>query len=341
MKLKHLLSAGVFAAAAVAGGAELSREFIQIAPRCAVPPVIDGKLDDAAWRNAPVFRPAMRDPKEKTSSAMETRLLWDDRGIYVGVLNEEAEPGKLKTLVRTRDGGKVWADDSNEFFFFPTRNPIHYYKFDINSLGVFSDWYRRDFNMQYPDWNASEVKCASGRTPQGWTIEFFLSWRDLNYKPETGGFIGVLQNRFVWKNNAWLTKNSNTGGGFFNPKFAWVLLSGPGGSTPAEAAGKLAPVMSKAWFVADDPDAWILVSDGKIETLPGAGLVARQRKKAVAALAAPGLARADRSALEKLRARFAGAEKLGASPAAVAAFQGVADDAAKLAESTGIQDLFN
>ena len=57
------------------------------AVRTAAAPQIDGRLDDAAWTQAPVIGGfTQRDPQdgEPASEATEVRIMYDDGAIYVG-----------------------------------------------------------------------------------------------------------------------------------------------------------------------------------------------------------------------------------------------------------------
>jgi hypothetical protein len=60
-----------------------------------VPIVIDGKLDDMAWRNAKVYQLVLSEDKYKQSEQVNengtVRLAWDDDYFYLGILLEDSE----------------------------------------------------------------------------------------------------------------------------------------------------------------------------------------------------------------------------------------------------------
>src|SRR5258708_27172712 len=88
---------GMMALAGMAGEQEKMRENLPPVPRYEVHRavggiVIDGKLDDAAWKAAPEveFRfpwDQQTGPKQKTVA----RLLWDDERLYVGYQCEDTD----------------------------------------------------------------------------------------------------------------------------------------------------------------------------------------------------------------------------------------------------------
>src|SRR5690349_6233370 len=70
------------------------------------PPHIDGKLDDEAWQRAQMIDDMvqndpdnMKPPTERTS----VRVLYDDRSVYVGVMNYMRDKSKITTALGRRD----------------------------------------------------------------------------------------------------------------------------------------------------------------------------------------------------------------------------------------------
>jgi hypothetical protein len=76
-------------------------------------PVVDGRLDDEVWRQAPAAGPLIQVvPVEgaKPSERTEFRVLYDDQALYIGVWCFDREPGKILAREMARDG-KVYEDD--------------------------------------------------------------------------------------------------------------------------------------------------------------------------------------------------------------------------------------
>jgi hypothetical protein len=237
----------------------IDRQFLQVALRAETGIVIDGKLDEAVWAAAPGVDMAVK--RHPEASRTVTKLVWDDTGIYVGVICYSTHLDTLIAQVVSRDGGAVWADDSCELFISPRLSAINYYKFDVNSRGVFGDNYKEDAALHHWDWNAMDAKCASGRLPGAWTLELFVSWKDMQFHPKEGQFIGFQQTRFEW-NGAELRASYLTGGSYFQVLLAFVYLSGPTSPGGLELAQRLDRLIRNPWFVASDDRLWFF-SDKK------------------------------------------------------------------------------
>ncbi|MBK5292418.1 MAG: carbohydrate-binding family 9-like protein [Acidobacteriia bacterium] len=119
--------------------------------RAPAPIVIDGKLDETAWRQAPAasdfhFNWWKEGPKEQTVA----KLLWDDENLYVGFYCHDKN---ISGQVVQRHG-PVSRDDCVEAFISPNASkPRNYYGFEINVLGTMlnfirADWYKGPFNTE-------------------------------------------------------------------------------------------------------------------------------------------------------------------------------------------------
>ncbi len=85
-------------------------------PRAAVPPVIDGVLDDAVWEGALTWRGAYPfNGTEPSGPATTWKMLWDENCLYFAF---DCEDDDLVAPVRKRDE-PVFFDDSVEMFLLP------------------------------------------------------------------------------------------------------------------------------------------------------------------------------------------------------------------------------
>ncbi|WP_353185682.1 carbohydrate-binding family 9-like protein [Parapedobacter lycopersici] len=93
-------------------------------------PVIDGKLDETVWENAPRSSRFV-DLIHGTETYMDTRaaVLWDDDYLYVGYWLEE--PNVTATL--TERDAPIYQDNDAELFI---AGADGYYEFEINSFGT-------------------------------------------------------------------------------------------------------------------------------------------------------------------------------------------------------------
>ena len=150
-----------------------------------VPPVIDGELNDAAWRNAPqgtnfVDRTAGGAPAADQSTIM---MVYTDKAIYVAGYFFDSQPEGI-VAVEKADQIRPFNEDWVSF----TIDPFHTHQFEdrvffmANPLG-------NKFVSHPPlfiDPRAvSEMWQAAGRIAEaGWIVEMEIPWEMLDY-PET------------------------------------------------------------------------------------------------------------------------------------------------------------
>ena len=135
-------------------------------PRAPAPPAIDGRLDDAAWRNAAVIerftiaRPVSR-----------ARLCFDDRALYIGVECSQVPGRSPEAKTRPRDGN-LFSDDCIEVWFDPTRKGKLRYQFAINAAGSIYDQIIRKA-AEYPAHNPGWTHAVQ-RGKDRWTVEMAI-----------------------------------------------------------------------------------------------------------------------------------------------------------------------
>jgi hypothetical protein len=101
--------------------------------RAGVAPTIDGDVQgDPAWQQAPARTGFSKLGNGYTKVKQTTgQMLWDDRGVYIGVICEEPDAARLKPSAR--DYGDTWAEDSLEIFLQPAAQP---YQFGVTAGGA-------------------------------------------------------------------------------------------------------------------------------------------------------------------------------------------------------------
>lgn len=105
------------------------------AHRVKTPPLIDGKLDEQAWKDAPRTQPFVSisgagngTPKHATYA----KILWDDTHVYFAA--EIEEPNLWGTL--TARDSIIFKNNAFEVFLDPDRDRKSYFELEINSLGT-------------------------------------------------------------------------------------------------------------------------------------------------------------------------------------------------------------
>ena len=84
----------------------LARRSLDAAPISGAPPVVDGRLDEPAWSQAPVatgFTQNRPRPGAPSSLRSEARVLVDGEAIYVGLTYFDPEPAKIQAPLARRD----------------------------------------------------------------------------------------------------------------------------------------------------------------------------------------------------------------------------------------------
>lgn len=148
--------------------------------------IIDGKMDEQAWKNAEVqalpnfFR--LDKPVDKQNTKF--RMLWDDANIY---LFYECEDTSL-TARETNFDGRTYIDDCAEFFVVPAPDSVYmHFGFEINITEVRYDYivlwkYYNNRTFFISGYNPEyKVKAIMNGTlnndkdkDKGWTMEFAI-----------------------------------------------------------------------------------------------------------------------------------------------------------------------
>jgi hypothetical protein len=108
-------------------------------PRAETPPVVDCRLDDAAWPAAAVldgFRQTYPGDNAEPSCATEVRLLYTPRALYVAV-RAEADPERVRATLAKRDA--IAEDDSVSLYLDTFHDRRRAYVLMFNPLGVQQD----------------------------------------------------------------------------------------------------------------------------------------------------------------------------------------------------------
>lgn len=144
---------------------------------------IDGKLDDAAWRNASWtsdFIDIEGGSKPRPKYRTRVKMLWDDHYLYIAAELEEPD---VKATLTERDS-VIFKDNDFEVFIKPLPDTESYYEFEINALNTGWDLFLpkpyRDDGKPDNSWDIAGLKTAIGvqgtlNRPQdkdkGWTVE--------------------------------------------------------------------------------------------------------------------------------------------------------------------------
>lgn len=152
------------------------------------PIVVDGKLDDPAWKDAPWtddFVDIEGDAKPRPRFKTRAKMLWDDRYFYVAA--ELEEPHVWGTL--TEHDSVIFQDNDFEVFIDPDGDNHEYYEIEVNALNTEWDLFLgkpyRDGGPALNAWEIPGLKTATHvegtlndptDVDEGWSIELAIPW---------------------------------------------------------------------------------------------------------------------------------------------------------------------
>lgn len=272
---------------AVSTSAEPLRELaINFALKAKQTPTLDGKLDEACWKQVPEFtRYRVRTkklPKGKHAQKTSLKILWDNRGIYFGVTNYEKNLEILKANARTRNDGYVWADDSSEFYLDPTCTGYTHFKFNVNSIGTIADFWQVDMGFTDTNWSASSAKAVCGKTADAWVMEFFISWHDLKKTPQVGNIWMLIHRRLEYTSGK-LIDYSTSGGAHNDWKFGYIYFIDQTVPSPEKLGAKLLKIASPDWVLPIN-GKWLWAKDKKVDVTTEQAIQTSLRQQAETAL---------------------------------------------------------
>ena len=163
---------------------------------------IDGKLNDAAWRKAPVIYLSPLKENHKAEVKTIVRMLQDKDNFYFAFDCEE--PLTPQARQNARDGKSMYLDSTLEMFLIPDRDPKHYYQWMFTPGGGMSDLYRPNgkFSRNSDDdmkWN-SNIEYKTVHNPgKNWVVEVRIPKSDLKGLDAEGMLADFCRHRALEK----------------------------------------------------------------------------------------------------------------------------------------------
>ncbi|WP_084397806.1 carbohydrate binding family 9 domain-containing protein [Henriciella aquimarina] len=157
-------------------------------------PVIDGKLDDAAWDKAAVLTEFYQVEPEITAPDVKTRvyLAYDEDNLYVAVYAFDDEIDDIFATILERDG-EVWRDDMLRFYIDPFDTGISGFGFDVNALGARAERLVQANRGPVDEWDT--IWDSAGQILEdGWSAELVIPFRSLSFDPGGDGW-GLMVTR--------------------------------------------------------------------------------------------------------------------------------------------------
>jgi len=161
-----------------------SAALVAEAVRVAEAPVVDGRLDDAAWASAPVLAGLVqREPEQGVPArdATEVRIVYDASAIYVGA-RMSGDPAEIRADVTRRD---VSAGAEELVISLDTyRDGRTAYTLVVTAAGSRIDYYHSSDSETNRDYSFDPVwQARTTRDDGGWTAEVRIPLSQLRFSP--------------------------------------------------------------------------------------------------------------------------------------------------------------
>jgi hypothetical protein len=150
------------------------------------PPVIDGKLDDAVWRDRDFVDDFHQtSPGDGTPATERTvvRLTYDDEYLYIAANMLDSDPQAIQALQMIQ--GKLFFSDDRFWVTLDSfNNKRNDYFFQVNANGVRRDALRENNARFIDEWET--IWCAESQIHEnGWSTEIAIPFKSISFSPET------------------------------------------------------------------------------------------------------------------------------------------------------------
>jgi len=246
------------------------------------PPVIDGNLDEPSWAGAIAYTTYYEyyKPNPDPGTLMTNlKMLWDKRGIYIGIINYKVNMANIKAKCTSRDAPDLWKDECAELYFDPVANGIGFTKFTVNVLGTLGDMRQIDTSVSLNEWNASGVRVATAQNADSWNIEMFIPWDDLGKTAIPGDLWKFCHVRYDWSSGKFVGVTSSSGGNYADPgKFGYIYFAKDGKPDRNEIAGILQKKVAVPWCLEIDNEL-LFCDDIKLVFEKISSLIKKEQEK--------------------------------------------------------------
>ena len=173
------------------------------ATRVVEPVVVDGLLDDEAYRAVQSISGFIQqEPREgeQATESTEVWLLFDDDNVYVSARCWDSHPERMIGNEMRRDHQSLSRNENFGVMFDTFHDRRNSFMFHVNLLGGLTDALAVDERNVNKDWN-TVWNARTGRFENGWTVEIAIPFKSLRFRSGQEQVWGVNFRRIVqWKN---------------------------------------------------------------------------------------------------------------------------------------------
>ena len=155
-------------------------------------PTIDGKLDDACWRQVePITAFLQHGTTRPAQHQTFGYVCYDDSYLYIGMKCMVPEGVKLKGAAREHDSNGIFGDEIVEIMLDPGRTKADYYQLVLSVAGATFDCSRKEGGRHEDDaWNGEWAGQAFSGDAY-WSAELAVPYHNLGIASETGSTWGI------------------------------------------------------------------------------------------------------------------------------------------------------
>ena len=176
------------------------------AQRVAEAPILDGVLDETAWRTASVatdFTQMRPTPGDPSGQRTEARVIYTDEAVYIGMRLYDTDPDGVVAQMARRDASGIYSDWAHVLIdSYHDRRTA--FRFSVNPRGVQKDVLHYDDFSEDVNWDGV-WDVATRQDAQGWVAEFRIPLSQLRFSAKDGEGVvwGINFGREIARYNEW------------------------------------------------------------------------------------------------------------------------------------------
>jgi len=190
---------------------------------------LDGKLDEAAWQQAPVMKDFMQtdpNPGDTATEKTEARILYNDEFLYVGIRCFDDHPSRIIRLRYERDYN-LGDDDGTGFILDTYHDKNTAVCFCSNTLNARWDCQVLSDGSDNNDSYNTFWDVATNMDSLGYTTEYRVPWSSLRFESKPEVIMGIRISRLVRRKFELTTyprMDPRTANGWENVSFAKEIV---------------------------------------------------------------------------------------------------------------------
>ncbi len=192
------------------------------------PVAIDGRMSDGLWADATVhtnYYEYFKSDPGPGAVRTEFRMLYDDRGIYLGIRNFDDNIGQIRARITDRGNPALWTDDCAEIYFEGSGHGGGFRCFKANAIGTTAEMNRLDAAVVVGEWQGTGWFVKTSIHSDHWVIEGFFPWDDIGKRSQAGDVLRFCHVRYAYSSGKFAGVTSAAGGSYASPhSFGYLYL---------------------------------------------------------------------------------------------------------------------